>query len=392
MIFLLGGTTETAAVAGALAAAGRRVLVSMATDVPLDVGSHPNITRRRGRLDAAAMAAVVRAEQVRAVVDVSHPYAVELRATARRVAREAGIPYLTFVRPQAFGAAEGICLAADHAEAARLACAPGRPVLLTVGSRNVAVYAREAERHKVPLIARVLPHGDSVGACLAAGLPRDRIVTGRGPFDVETNRELIRRFSVGVVVTKDSGEAGGFPAKQEAARLESCLMIVVGRAPREQDNTFDSLEDLVMSVKKVTSDEGRGEEGRVDPRPSALVLLAHGSRNPNWRAPFDHLLESLRKEAGEDRVYLAYLQMASPNLADVVRDLASRGVRTIRILPLLMSAGNHAYEDIPSEVAALQAKHPGLSVEILPPIGSHPRFKAMLEDLVKESLAEHPPA
>lgn len=414
MILLLGGTTETAAAAGALAAAGRRVLVSTATDVPLDVGNHANITRRCGRLDAAAMAAVVKAEQVRAVVDVSHPYAVELRATARRVAREAGIPYLTFVRPQAFGAAEGIRLAADHAEAARLACEPGRPVLLTVGSRSVSVYAREAERKKVPLIARVLPHEESVGTCLAAGLPREHIIVGRGPFDVEATRELIRRFGIGVVVTKDSGEAGGFPAKQEAARLESCLMIVVGRAPREQDDAFDNLEDLVMSVKKVTSaecrvtnDEGQGDEGRavkgdgnassarpspLDPRPSALVLLAHGSRNPNWRAPFDHLLKSLRKEAGEDRVYLAYLQMASPSLADVVDELASRRVRTIRILPLLMSAGNHAYEDIPAEVAALQAKHSGLSVEILPPIGSHLRFKAMLEDLVKESLAEHPPA
>jgi sirohydrochlorin cobaltochelatase len=117
-----------------------------------------------------------------------------------------------------------------------------------------------------------------------------------------------------------------------------------------------------------------------------LVLLAHGSRNPNWRAPFDDLLAALRKEAGADRVHLAYMQMATPSLSDVVRALASKGAQTIRILPLLMSGGNHAHEDIPAEVAALRAEHPGLAIEILPPIGTHLRFRAMMQELVRESL------
>jgi sirohydrochlorin cobaltochelatase len=119
---------------------------------------------------------------------------------------------------------------------------------------------------------------------------------------------------------------------------------------------------------------------------TCLVLLAHGSRNPHWRAPFDDLLTLLRQEAGADRVHLAYMQLASPSLAEVVDGLVTRGTSVIRVLPLLMSAGNHAYEDIPADVAALRQKHPGLSMEILAPIGSHPRFKAMLAELVKESI------
>jgi sirohydrochlorin cobaltochelatase len=61
-------------------------------------------------------------------------------------------------------------------------------------------------------------------------------------------------------------------------------------------------------------------------------------------------------------------------------------VRTIRILPLLMAAGNHAYEDIPADAATLRAEFPGLAMEILPPIGSHPRFRSMMRELVRESL------
>lgn len=119
---------------------------------------------------------------------------------------------------------------------------------------------------------------------------------------------------------------------------------------------------------------------------SCLVLLAHGSRKSGWRAPFEEMLEDLRREAGEKRVYLAYMQLAEPDLSSVVRDLAESGVRAIRILPLLISAGSHADGDIPALAAMLRQKHPGLAIEILPPIGSHPRFRALLQELVRESL------
>ncbi|MBI2437235.1 MAG: CbiX/SirB N-terminal domain-containing protein [Lentisphaerae bacterium] len=119
---------------------------------------------------------------------------------------------------------------------------------------------------------------------------------------------------------------------------------------------------------------------------SCLVLLAHGSRRPGWRAPFEEMLADLRREAGADAVCLAYMQLAKPGLGAVVRDLTEHGVRAIRILPLLISTGSHADGDIPAEVAKLRQKHPDVAMEILPPIGSHPRFKAFLRELVKESL------
>lgn len=256
MILLLGGTSETAIVAEALAGAGQDVLVSTATDVPLNVGRHANIRRRCGRLDAAAMAALVRREGIRALVDVSHPYAEDLRSTAERVAREVGIPYLTYVRPGSAAAGDGVIVVNGHADAARVACESGRSVLLTVGSRNAAVYAREAQRRQVTLIARVLPHPASVAACVAAGIAKERIVTARGPFGVEENRALIRQFGAGVVVTKDSGAAGGFPAKREAARLEACLLVVVGRLPQRSGKVFGDTNALVRAVLAAISKRG----------------------------------------------------------------------------------------------------------------------------------------
>jgi len=252
VILLLGGTTETASVAQALAESGCQVLVSMATDIALAVGTHPAIRLRQGRMDEAAMAALISQEKITALVDVTHPYATEVRATAERVARSSDIPYFTYVRPAGCLTRGGDVLAVDdHAAAARLACGFGKPILLTIGSRHVADYVRPARNAGLTVIARVLSHPESLAACEEAGLSKDQIITGRGPFTTGENRELIRRFSIGVVVTKDSGNAGGFQAKREAALLESCHFIVVGRAPVTSPNAFDRIETLIQAILHV---------------------------------------------------------------------------------------------------------------------------------------------
>jgi precorrin-6A/cobalt-precorrin-6A reductase len=250
MILLLGGTSETAPLAEAIADAGYEVLVSTATDVPLAVGNHPRIAHRRGRLTDPEMIALAHERGIRAIVDATHPYASGVRATAESVAAQTGIPYLTFIRPGGVAEQDGVRFAADHSEAARLACEAGRPILLTVGSKNVGVYAAEAARCGVLLVARVLSHPDSLQLCRDAGLPDDRIITGRGPFTVDENRRLIQQFGIGVIVTKDSGEAGGVPAKLEAARAEQCLLIVVGRPPQQSTHAFNDMRALVDALRQ----------------------------------------------------------------------------------------------------------------------------------------------
>ena len=119
MILLLGGTSDCAPVAEALARAGYRVLVSSATDVDLFTGAHPRIVRRSGRLDSGQMASLVADRQVQAIVDATHPYAVAVRATAEQVAAKRGIPYLSYMRPGIIGEEQGVLVVADHEEAAR---------------------------------------------------------------------------------------------------------------------------------------------------------------------------------------------------------------------------------------------------------------------------------
>lgn len=263
MILLLGGTSETSSIATRLAEAGLSVLVSTATDEALEVGRHPRIERRSGRLDAAAMAALARERSVRVLVDATHPYAAEVRATAARVAADLGLEYFTFVRPGFDPAAPGlrrgkpgsgddisnnVHCAATHAEAASVAFSFGRPVLLTTGSTHLGPYAEASRRTGVPLVARVLPREESVEACRAAGIPADRIIAARGPFSISDNVEHIRRHAIGVLVTKDSGAAGGVPAKLDAASAEGCAVVLIERPASPRRNAYADIDALVAAV------------------------------------------------------------------------------------------------------------------------------------------------
>ncbi len=259
MILLLGGTGVTAEIALGLAEAGYRVLVSKATDVPLDVGRHARIESRWGELDERGLAELIARREIRAVVDATHPYATVIRGRARRAAEAMKIPYFSFLRPGAIDPqAADVQWVADHAAAAEAAFAFGQPVLLTTGAGNLAPYAAASRRTGVPLVVRVLDRPASRAACREAGIPDDRVLAGRGPFSVEENRRHIRVFGIGVLVTKDSGRAGGVPEKLQAARSEHCRVVALRRPDAAGPAAFTSVDGLLGAVRKALPDYRRG--------------------------------------------------------------------------------------------------------------------------------------
>jgi precorrin-6A/cobalt-precorrin-6A reductase len=250
MILLIGGTSETAPLASRLAETGYEVLVSTATDAPLAIGDHPRISRRAGRLAEEGLVALGKEKGIRAIVDAAHPYAVAVHAAVQVAARRLGIPCLVFRRPEAPIPENPVRFAADHVEAAEMAFAAGRPVFLTTGARNLAPYAEAARRTGVPLAVRVLDAPESLAACQAAGIPEDRIIAGRGPFSPEENLAAIRRFDIGVIVTKESGRAGGFDAKLAAARQADCRLIILRRPETPSaDSAFDHPAALIAALQ-----------------------------------------------------------------------------------------------------------------------------------------------
>ncbi len=249
MILLLGGTAETASFAIRLAEAGYQVLVSTATAIPLETGNHHRIARRTGILDNDGFAELVARQGIRAIVDATHPYAATAHRTARKAANVARIPYYTYIRPRAITAEDDIIFARSHEEAAASAFSHRRPVFLTTGSRNIFPYVAQAQRSAINLVVRVLDTSESREVCRRAGISENNIISGRGPFSLEQNVHSIRKFGIGVIVTKDGGAPGGVDAKIEAARKERCVLVVVSRPEAPDNDAFDSIDDLLQVLR-----------------------------------------------------------------------------------------------------------------------------------------------
>lgn len=105
---------------------------------------------------------------------------------------------------------------------------------------------------------------------------------------------------------------------------------------------------------------------------TALVLMPHGSRNPEWIEPFRRMAAELRGELGA--VYLAFMENAKPTLMEAAREIMATPVRRCRILPLFMAKGSHFFVDIPKQIAEVKAAFPGLEMELMDPVGVHPLF------------------
>jgi sirohydrochlorin cobaltochelatase len=117
---------------------------------------------------------------------------------------------------------------------------------------------------------------------------------------------------------------------------------------------------------------------------SRLVLLAHGSRDPRWRAPFEAFTAHLVADLGAHKVRLAYMEFVSPSLVDMAEEAIRDGIQQVKIMPLFMAGGAHVDRDIPVQVQEVKDRFPSLELTVLPPIGEHPRLVAVMQEIVKE--------
>jgi sirohydrochlorin cobaltochelatase len=96
----------------------------------------------------------------------------------------------------------------------------------------------------------------------------------------------------------------------------------------------------------------------------ALVLVAHGSPDPDWRRPLEQLHALLTAQIGP-RVGLAYLSHA-PGIIEVIDALADAGhVRIVVVAALLSPGGKHVKQDIPEAVARAREHRPELEIALV---------------------------
>jgi sirohydrochlorin cobaltochelatase len=114
----------------------------------------------------------------------------------------------------------------------------------------------------------------------------------------------------------------------------------------------------------------------------AIILFAHGSRDPLWRQPIEAV--AARLEAAGKSVRCAYLELQAPDLASAGAELVAAGATRLTVVPMFLGTGKHAREDLPLLVEALRAAHPHVEVRLQSPVGEHPD---LLDALAKIAMA-----
>lgn len=111
---------------------------------------------------------------------------------------------------------------------------------------------------------------------------------------------------------------------------------------------------------------------------NALLLFAHGSRDPAWYGAMHALRDRAQAAMPNTLVGCAYLEWGEPNLPDAVAQAVSQGAQRIHVLPVFFGQGRHVREDLPALVAQLRSQHPSLALDILTPVGDDPGVQAAI--------------
>ncbi|MBO22834.1 MAG: cobalt-precorrin-6A reductase [Rhodospirillaceae bacterium] len=222
-LLILGGTAEAVALADALMDAWGteyQVITSLA-------GRTRTPRQPRGRVrtggfgGAESLARYLVTHEVRVMIDATHPFARGISENARRAGANAGVPRLALLRPPwEPGPGDDWRLFSNlNAVAAELPGA-GRRVFLTVGRTELAAFR---DCRETRFLVRMIDSPD-----VSLPVPSSEVITGRGPFDVESEKGLMTEHKIDVLVCKASG-GSATRAKLDAARELGLPVLMVAR-------------------------------------------------------------------------------------------------------------------------------------------------------------------
>ncbi len=250
-ILLFGGTSEGRLLGEWLSAQKIDYLMCVATSYGagmLDISACVSV----GRLDEAEMIKLMK-QDFTLVVDATHPYATEASKTIAAACRHTSLRYLRLVREGAGEACkdgedckDGLVVRVKNTQEAcrHLETLPGN-ILLTTGSKDLFEYRSFVHR----LYPRVLPCLSSLQACLENTISPKQIICMQGPFSQEMNEVILREFNIAIMVTKSSGEVGGFLQKLRAAKNCGCISIVINRPCEEYGLSLGEIQQLLIEER-----------------------------------------------------------------------------------------------------------------------------------------------
>lgn len=243
MIWIIGGTREAVELVERIKG-NAKYIITAATESEREFLDDRNLVV--GRMDEKGMEDFIRKNSISLVVDISHPYALEVTKNAKEAARKLNINYIRYVRKRT-KEAEG-CIYLDSIDQCQefLKSVKGT-VFFTTGSKNIKNF--ESVRENNRFVYRVLPAIESIEQCLKNNVKIKDIVAVLGPFSENMNAAMFKEYGADYVVMKDSGKPGGTYEKIQACKRLNIPAVIIGRGDEDGLENIDEVVKLIRQNK-----------------------------------------------------------------------------------------------------------------------------------------------
>ena len=126
--------------------------------------------------------------------------------------------------------------------------------------------------------------------------------------------------------------------------------------------------------------------------PTALLLIAHGSRQPDANADLPRLADELRRTGRYAGVEPAFLELAEPDIEAGGAKCVALGVGRVVLVPYFLSAGVHVRRDLAAARDRLAARFPDVEFRLAEPLGPHPLLIEIVNQRASQAAFASDPA
>lgn len=250
LVWIIAGTSEGRKLIKYFADKYVELLVSVATEYGAQlIEPQANLTVKPARMDCAAMEAFIVHNKPCMVIDATHPFATIVTDTIKRACTTTKVKYLRLLRSA--GDTSGCIEVNDYEEAAEFLSHVEGNIFLTTGSKTLELFT-QVPNYQERITLRVLPMVSSLEKATNLGYAPSKIICMQGPFSTELNAVMFKESKSQYVVTKDSGEVGGFPEKKAAAINSGAQLVVIKRKPGDNGGDFTA---LLTEIDEILSKE-----------------------------------------------------------------------------------------------------------------------------------------
>lgn len=248
-LFIFGGTTEGRLLAEFCFEKNISAEISVTTAYGASLLPQNDLIKITAeRLNTAEMSDKIEKSGCIAVIDATHPYAGEATENIKSACAGTGTRYVRLVRNESAEISGAVAEDMDEL-VERLNKSDGQ-VLSTLGSKELKKLT-EVRDYSRRIWVRVLPTEGMSEFCAALGFDVNKLICEKGPFSVEKNIRHIGLSGAELLVTKESGSAGGYPEKMQAARLCGIETLTLKR-PVESGFSFDETKRLILELCQKT--------------------------------------------------------------------------------------------------------------------------------------------